>query len=489
LNERGADLAERLRGAPTKVGVSLALIAGTILLSVAAGRGAMAASVLLAALTAAPLVVGLRRLHFDWTTVLVVLSGAALYLVYWTYTHVGERNYDAPSQLTYIRHLATTATLPPPSLCGVCGHPPLYYAIGAAGYLFFHRAGLIGVGAGLQLLSLGMFLGFVVYSLALVRRLSPHASVVRLAAVLIVFWPYSVLNSVRVHNDALIYPLIAGAAYHLTAWDQERRPRDLHLTAAWCAIGLWVKPTGWAMVAATLGVIGYVLVTRGPLIRVLRAAALVVLLVGGAFALLVWVRSPAGDPSLCERFVTTACHLPPGIRLPNGLGAYFAFDVGNYLAGPYVDVRDAQSVLFWNHFLKSSLLGTAGREVDPETSSAMKQVMARGMTWLLPVMLAYVASGIWRWIRHERTRKYLAIAFASAALFGSLMAFRTVFPIPHHADFRHVFPLLVPLSLAYATAVAALRESPGRLARVVGHLGWGIALSFAAASVVYFSPP
>ncbi|MET0792087.1 MAG: hypothetical protein ABW061_11250 [Polyangiaceae bacterium] len=97
--------------------------------------------------------------------------------------------------------------------CAACSHPPLYYAFAA----IWSKTVLLGswmpLELGLQWLSLLLFFAFIVVSLLIIRSCTERATTLRLAAALIVFWPSSVINSVRVHNDALASPLMLAAMY------------------------------------------------------------------------------------------------------------------------------------------------------------------------------------------------------------------------------------------------------------------------------------
>jgi len=74
----------------------------------------------------------LRRLRFDYVIVALVLASTLLNVSYLGYTTIEERNYDGTSHLEYLRTIAERWSLPGADACGACGHPPLYYLLGAA---------------------------------------------------------------------------------------------------------------------------------------------------------------------------------------------------------------------------------------------------------------------------------------------------------------------------------------------------------------------
>ena len=90
---------------------------------------------------------------------------------------------------------------------------------------------------GLQWLSLLLSFGFVAYALLLLQSFVADSSTFLLAAALVVFWPSSVLNSVRVHNDAPASVLSLAALYFISKWDRHGAWRDFRWALTACALG------------------------------------------------------------------------------------------------------------------------------------------------------------------------------------------------------------------------------------------------------------
>ena len=174
----------------------------------------------------------LRRLRFDWFVVATVLAGTVLCVDYLTYTSISERNYDGPSQIVYIQSIAQHLRLPDVYACGPCGHPPLYYALAALWSKLVLVGGWMPLELGLKWLSLLLFVGFIVFSLLIVRSCVERQTTLRLAAALIVFWPSSIINSVRVHNDSLASLLMLAAMYFIAQWDRQGRARSFYAALA-----------------------------------------------------------------------------------------------------------------------------------------------------------------------------------------------------------------------------------------------------------------
>ena len=53
-------------------------------------------------------------------------------------------------------------------------------------------------------------------------------------------------------------------------------------------------------------------------------------------------------------------------------------------------------------------------------------------------------------------RRYAVVLAALASSIAFMMAFRIMVPAPHHSDVRHIFPVVIPMSVLYAAAVRQL---------------------------------
>ena len=243
----------------------------------------------------------LRRLRFDWVIVALVLLGTVLQVDYLSYTSISERNYDGPSHIEYIQSIAQHHRLPDLFACGACGHPPLYYALAALWSKVVVIRGWIPYELGLQWLSLLLFFGFVVFALLIFRSCTSQPATLRLATALVVFWPSSIINAVRVHNDALASLLMLGAMYFIAKWDRDGKSRDFHLALLSCALALLTKSSGYA-VATTLVLFAAVrAISPGLRRESLKRCALAVVILGSVAVGAVALRTvPACDHLLSK---------------------------------------------------------------------------------------------------------------------------------------------------------------------------------------------
>lgn len=424
----------------------------------------------------------LARLRFDGVTRAIVVAGIALYADYLTYTSVSARNYDGQSHLQYVRDVAQHLRLPPMSACMACGHPPLYYVLGAAWSRSVLAGGWMPLELGLQWLSLLLFVGFVVLALLVIRSAGVAPATRWLAAALVVFWPSSVLNSVRVHNDALASPLILAAVYFTARWDARRHPRDFWLALAASALAILTKASGYAAAATlilfTLVQLRSPTVSRRDVMRSLIAMAAL-----AAVAVLAVVSRLEQSPHrLCQEVLGHACdgrYAPPVADTPS---RFVFFDLPDFIRRPDAVPAYPKPDYFWNRLLKSSLFGVL--PVGDEFQAARYTALAIVIKSLLLVMAAAGLCGA-IFLRPLPWRKYRVYACAVVIMLTFLLAFRIGVPNEFHEDFRHVFAALPPLCLAYALVVARAR-------RVAGSLYWtgvAVAVLMIGSSALFFARP
>ena len=422
----------------------------------------------------------LRRLRFDRYTIAIVLAGVALDADYLTYTSVAERNYDGLAHVFYIRTIAQHLRLPDMSACVACGHPPLYYALGAAWSRSLLAGGWMPFELGLQWLSLLLFIGFVVVALSIIRSFGVAPATQWLAAALVAFWPSSVLNSVRVHNDALASPLILAAIYFTARWDGQQQPGDFWRALLASALAILTKASG-SVAAATLILFALVhlratKVTRRDVTR--TAIAIVVLSAVAVLAVL--SRLEQSPHTLCLEVLGHACdrrYVPPVADRPS---RFIFFDLPDFIRRMDAMPDYPKPDYFWNRFAKSSLFGIL--PLGDQFQAARYAALAVAIKLLLLAMVTICLCGA-IFLRQVPWRRYRVYTCAVVIMLIVLVAFRIQVPNEFHEDFRHVFPVLVPFCLAYALVVDRAR-------RVSGALYWtgiAVALLMVGASVAFFA--
>jgi hypothetical protein len=418
----------------------------------------------------------LRRLRFDGVTIGIVLAGTLLSIDYMTYTSLTERNYDGSSHAAYIQFIREHRRLPDLAACRFCPHPPLYYALAAAWTAIVLSPGWISTELGLQWFSLLLFFGFVVFALLMVRRSMSKPMTRWLAAMLVAFWPSSVIHSVRVHNDGLVSLLMIAAVYWLAEWDGRGRTRDFYAALACTALALLTKASAYS-VAATLVLfvclrLGSKQEPRGASIKRCAVTSLVLAL---AALLGAWLRNSGQQQTLCQSVLGRACHgryVPP---VPDTLGRFISFHPRDFLER----IDTVPTDPFLNRFLKSMLFGV--QPVGEDFSDTRYALIAAALSALLLVILAVCLIGALQ-LRPHTLQRYRVYIAAPLLMFVFLVGFRVLAPNEFHEDFRHIFPALAPLCLGYAKTV----ERFGRASKLLFYAGVSVALGMVIGSVAFF---
>ncbi len=432
---------------------------------------------------ATALFVSLRRARVPLPAVVVSVLSLALYVVYLGYTTFVERAYDSMPHILYLDHVARGEGIPESAYCSVCHHPPLYYWI--AGTLRGWDDGWTTYTVGVQLLSLGFATLFAAFSTLAIHAIVRTPWRTALATALVVFWPYSVINSVRVGNDPLTYALVAIAFYGLVRWTVSRHVAWIALSVAATVVGYLTKANallfGGALLVATAACL-----LRDPARRARKssAAALVVLVLalGSISALRGNEEDNVGQRVLGRAYKTEGSDLT--VRPAS---YYLWFDPVDFLSRPYVVNVSYQSTepTFWNHFLKSSLFGTQnsmpGQESDFASSPRKAQFLG-GLMLALTAMVVGGAVAARRRLTDTRLVSWVVVLVFAAGALG----FNVLFPAGHHADFRFVHPIVVPLAALLVDGFAVL-ASRWRW-NWISWVGTAVSVVFVALSVSYFVP-
>ena len=358
--------------------------------------------------------------------------------------------------------------------------PPLWSKVVVIG-------GWIPYERGLQWLSLLLFFGFVVFALSIFRSCTSQPATLRLATALVVFWPSSIINAVRVHNDALASVVMLGALYFIARWDRDGKSRDFHLALLSSALALLTKSSGYAL-ATTLVLFAAVRAVPAERRREsLKRCAVAIVILGSVAVGAVALRRSQPASTFCQKMLGPACdgrYVPAVVDRPS---RFVLFDVRRFVLRMDVLPDDPEHDYFLNRLAKSSLFGVM--PLGDELAGPRHQILAVVMSMLLLAMVAscLIALPFLRGGILGRYRVYLA---ATLIMFAFLVAFRVRAPNEFHEDFRHIFPALVPFCLGYAKIFERLgRCSEKRSWLLQGLRGTGMAvgLSMVLASAAFFA--
>ncbi len=428
----------------------------------------------------------MRRLKLSYATIAIIGLALVLYYAYFGYTSFGERNHDGPSHLKYIKHIVEKRELPNRDTCFVCHHPPVYYGISAAIFRFAQLSKIVKDPVrAVQAFSLLLSFVFVLFGALTIRRFSPKRSVIALGTALIAFWPYTILNSVRLHNDVMVSTTMGVAFYFLVCWYQDDRWRDLWLCAAFGVLSVLSKSSGYLVIAA-IGLVGsYRLLFERNRLRQLGRLVPVLLVSAAACGTFAFMRGMDSDTDTRHKTFGTAYTIHPRDFVGNEPFNYLYFDVESFLREPYIMARldGSGRQYYWNHLLKSSLFATHNTVADVETSYRFNRRMAEVMNFLLLAMLIYSIAAACT-AKRGGAKRFLVPLVTTGTVLAGHITFKGLVPAAHHNDFRMVYPVLIAWCLAYTMAVEQFREK--RL--LLGRIGSFMGIVFVSMAAFYYLP-
>jgi hypothetical protein len=331
---------------------------------------------------------------------------------------------------------------------------------------------------GLQWLSLLLFSAFVIFSLLVFRSCTQSRASLRLAAALVVFWPASVIHSIRVHNDALSTPLMLAAMYFTAEWDKRGRSKDFFAALATSVLALVTKASGYAVATVLLLFAVLRLRTAEERPRAFKQLIGAAVMLGTTALLTITLRESRTPRMPCQLILGSACNGRYVPSIPDSPARFLSFHLSDFVSHLGISPEDP----FLNRVAKSSLFGVM--PLGEPFMDARHELLARCICWGLLAMLAVCLVGVPLLDRASlgKNRVYLG----SVAMMGLfLLAFRLQAPNEFHEDFRHVFAALSPFCLGYAIVVERFR----RYSKLLHHAGVSLALLMMAFSVAFFARP
>jgi hypothetical protein len=290
----------------------------------------------------------------------------------------------------------------------------------------------------------------------------------RLATALVVFWPSSVINAVRVHNDALAAVVMLAALYFTARWDRGGGRRDFQLALLFCALALLTKASGYAS-AATLVSFAAVRALAPELRRdSLKRGAVAIVVLGSVVVAPAALRRSEHASTFCQKLLGGACdgrYVPAVVDRPS---RFVRFDVRRFVMRMDTLPDDPEHDYFLNRLAKSSLFGVM--PLGDELAGPRQQSLAVVMSVLLLAMVASAAFALpfARSAVRLNWRPYRVYAGGTLWMFAFLVAFRIRAPNEFHEDFRHIFPALVPFCLAYTKIFERLDRFPRAAGTALG---------------------
>lgn len=431
----------------------------------------------------------------------LILAALLIRLMYWTVTPHNIRPHDLDDHYGYITYMAEHWA--PPSVEAAMGgaffHPPLYYYLAGATHKvadWVSPNNLLLSYQFLQFLSLLLSMMFVFYGLRIIDKViglwrqkesqpnsfwTSHNSLNWLVGALFAFWPVSIIHSVRIGNDPLLYALFTWALYHLVVWFSEEREsslgkRSLIKASVLAGLTILAKANGVLLVAVAGLLFIYKMVSERDFFSYLKLSRWPLLAVGLALAITfapgVILKLEGKRETL---YVDNINNVNSGLIVEATPKNFLWFDVKTFVTEPFTSPWDDRlgRQFFWNYLGKTGLFGEFNH------SQKLTRYMAEVISFLSVIMLIYTLFGMYK-CRQRDLVVLLPIILAWAFQIAGVTYMRATFPV--NIDFRYVVPTLVSFTLFMAMAM--LQFDRLKYSKLVW-LGAIISLLFTFCSCIY----
>lgn len=378
---------------------------------------------------------------------LMGIGALALTVLFIVMVPQSEFAYDMSVHLTYVSHIARTATIPPPTLNYVTTHPPLYYVIAAPFYALANAVGYAHPEHFSGFVSLVIYLVFLTAALLIVQE-SVSAKHARISASTFFLFalPYVFTVPFKVTNDGLFFAFFSWSLLYVLRWNRGLEPKHL-LIAIWLAgFSVATKNNG----LFTLGVVGltvlYALWQKRTSWRALLRWPVVIACVGT----LLLAGTNFGRNYLAHlknpqvTLMNGKTQMNTGVRnddwlgnIDNNLYEYITIDVPGLISPPYWNSFDAGfgRTLYWNSFIKTLIYGefTWGY---PEIAQYLTLALLLLFCWviLIPILCNRP---------YQVTPLGVVGVGALFVLFSGSMMFRFLYSQAPCANARYIFPVVI----------------------------------------------
>lgn len=438
-----------------------------------------------------------------------------MYTYYCAQTKLTQRNIDAYSHIEYIQHILHQGTTPPGYYCLVCHHPPLYQTFAAPFYWMAELVPGLDPAKIVQCLSIPLVLGFCLACAGIMERSISRPWLASLGTAICALWPYNIIMSARVHNDVMASLLMAWTMLATLAFYQEPSRKKLVYALGLAGASILTKMSGLVMFALVAGTcIARALLSReeestrrkgmsrfkqqfrpwlAPLaLSLLGIASYLSLRDRTVFdndsAPVLTAQGPQSANAEAKGgagIFGSAYNIATELKLNQSPIHYLYLDVKDLIENPYAPakVSGAGGALFWNHFIKSSLFSTYNRFPDGATSYRLNQQIASLLIFIELLLIAQtLLFAATRPLRYWR--KQWVVGSSTILLLSAALAFCILEPASHHADFRHVFPILISFLTLFLLSV----EDKLNANNTWSVVSIAMALLFTFLSATYFIP-
>lgn len=404
------------------------------------------------------------KLKFSLPVFVMTATSLLLKILYLQKTPYNVRSYDVGGHIEYVKYILLHHALPRPDLGWQSHHPPLYYLIVSPFYRLAQNLNW-DPNLVLQIISLIFSMIFLIFGMLAIREYFGGAKN-SIALAFFIFWPSTILHSVRIGNDGLFYALIAIATYYLFSWYQRGGWEDrkyLLVSCLFTALATITKANGimFALIVAAVGIFKLYqeYSIKRPSRRSIRAIAVTILLsvliVGSGLGFIFARNYKYADGGRKDWLVFNVSGLGEGLAVGNRVANFAYMDVKMFVMKPFTNPwiddnsHSAGRQYFWNYYWKTSLFGEWNMPGDTDINYPTK-VIIKNMAQLVSVSFLIIFVMFLWYVLTQNKKELIKNNFlwiVTGVYLLMAIYFRASRPYACSNDFRYTLPILLPLAI------------------------------------------
>jgi hypothetical protein len=432
----------------------------------------------------------LKKMKLCTPLILIFLAGIIIRCIYYAETPWNVRSHDVDSHIAYFQYLAAHFAIPDRNAGFVFYHPPLYYILAAGLYklmLLFTGTNYSSALRGMQFSSLVLNFIYLIAGIKIIqisfrniqnkislkmitgningkwfhikklKKLFSGDFLILLASSLFVLWPSGILHSIRIGNDALVYPLYALSLLYIIKWERDKSPRLLIISSILASLAVVTKTNSVLMI----GIIGILYLLDffknfrkpGALGKSIRQGVIISVI----FMISIGIGFSGNIINMLKNHSANILAgntgtLSSGLKVENNPANYLYFDSKIFITEPYTSAWDDKlgRQYFWNFLLKSSLFGEFS--YPGPYAAGYAQILSFLLLWVLILTI----SGLFLWKKKDLYRDRVILINLAVSI-ASVMVFRISAPYSCSGDFRFILPAVISSGIIYARNVQLMR--------------------------------
>lgn len=274
-------------------------------------------------------------------------------------------------------------------------------------------------------------------------------------------WPSSIIHSVRIGNDPLLYFLFAASTYYIALWFKNDTKRDLLIASILTALATLTKANGEVLIAV-IGIIGL-----AKMIKSKEWARYFKMAIVPGFILLLSLAITVGPGLLLklqgkrdQLYIDNINNVSSGLRVGNAAQNFLWFDAKIFITEPFTSPwQDEKGRQFFINYLgKTGLFGEFGY------GSLLAKNTAVFSSLLAIIMTIYLLFGFY-YAQREEIKRQTVILLTGSLLLAGVTYMRITFPV--NIDFRYTLPILISYCILYASSITNFyRIGATRMAKI-----------------------